>query len=529
MAIAPKTSRTTLKTYFKKNAIPKESDFAELIDAALNQGDDGIAKPDGEPLSLQPDSKDGGNRTVLGLYKSFSDARPSWTLSLRPAGRPGFSLGDADANSRLFVDETTGNVGLGTLTPASSLHLSRSVAGGLGPVLTLMNNAGSAGAGAAIDFSGYNTQGRPPTARIQSVDDGNASSHLVFSTKRSGDGANPLVEALRITPNSAVRVAASLGIGLSPRVEPRTALDTGLGLLSGAANDYQKAQATLSGGGTITWEGPGGFLRWSSRLIAISAERGNTFSTGHVNIACPTDAKLVTVFDKSTNRVDAARGIQLNAWEALYAVHEVGKDQTQVSFQIVAFNAGTYQAPSNWLLVAVVNGDDNTVKMGSGVTVAASSSYSSAAGSSLPRGAVIMFAGNAVPAGWALCDGQNGTPDLRGRFVLGVGQGGGLTGRPMNQTGGRETVALTPNEMPSHAHGVTDPGHAHLWSASRQQAGTDDNNNTNELSKGDRGAADTMVKGTDTRGTGITIQAAGGKDAHENMPPFHVLAFIMKL
>ena len=52
MAIAPKTSRTTLKTYFKKNAIPKESDFAELIDAAINQGDDGIAKPmrpDGQP------------------------------------------------------------------------------------------------------------------------------------------------------------------------------------------------------------------------------------------------------------------------------------------------------------------------------------------------------------------------------------------------------------------------------------------------------------------------------------------------
>lgn len=529
MAIAPKTSRTTLKTYFKKNAIPKESDFAELIDAAINQGDDGIAKPDGEPLSLQPDSKDSGNRTVLGLYKSFGDAKPSWTLSLSPAGKPGFSVGDADANSRLFVDETTGNVGLGTVTPASSLHLSRSVAGGLGPVLTLMNNAGSPGAGAAIDFSGYNTVGRPATARIQSVDDGNASSHLVFSTKRSGDGANPLVEALRITPTSAVRVAASLGIGLSPKVEPRTALDTGQGLLSGAANDYQKAQATLSGGGTITWEGAGGFLRWSSRLIAISAERGNTFSVGHVNIVCPTEAKFVTVFDKSTNRVDATRGIQLNAWEALYAVHEVGKDQTQVSFQIVAFNVGTYHAPSNWLLVAVVNGDDNTVKMGSGVVVAASSSYSSAAGSSLPRGAIIMWTGATAPAGWALCDGQNSTPDLRGRFVLGAGTGTNLTARSITQTGGKETHALSVTEMPSHAHDVKDPGHMHTWTATRQRAGTDDNNNTMELSKGDAGAADTMSKGTDSKTTGISIQAAGGNAAHENMPPFYVLAYIMKL
>jgi len=528
MAIAPKTSRTTLKTYFKKNAIPKESDFAELIDAAINQGDDGIAKPDGEPLSLQPDSKDSGSRTVLALYKSFDNARPSWTLSLNPAGKPGFSIGDADANSKLFVDETTGQVGLGTVNPASSLHISKSVAGGLGPVLTLMNGAGSAGAGAAIDFSGYDTQGRPATARIQSLDDGNLSSHLVFSTKRSGANANPLVEALRITPSSAVRVATSLGIGLRSNADPRTALDTGSGVLSGAANDYQKAQATLSGGGTITWDGPGGYLRWSMRLIAISAERPNTFSDGYVDIVCPTDPALVTAYDRS-NRVDATRGLLLKHWDALYAVHEVGRDRTKVTFQIVAYNGGAFHAPSNWLLVAVVNGDDNTVKMGTGVMVAAASAYTAAGGSGLPRGAIIMWAGTAQPAGWALCNGANGTPDLRGRFVLGQGSGTGLTARPMNQTGGVERHALTVAEMPSHTHVVSDPGHMHTWTASRQQAGTDDNNNTNELSKGDRGGADTMSKGTDSKGTGISIQATGANTAHENMPPFYVLAFIMKL
>ncbi len=40
----------------------------------------------------------------------------------------------------------------------------------------------------------------------------------------------------------------------------------------------------------------------------------------------------------------------------------------------------------------------------------------------LPRGCVIMFSGSSAPGGWAICDGGNGTPDLRGRFVLGSGK-----------------------------------------------------------------------------------------------------------
>lgn len=41
----------------------------------------------------------------------------------------------------------------------------------------------------------------------------------------------------------------------------------------------------------------------------------------------------------------------------------------------------------------------------------------------LPSGVIVMWSGelDAIPSGWALCDGNNGTPDLRDRFVLGVG------------------------------------------------------------------------------------------------------------
>lgn len=154
---------------------------------------------------------------------------------------------------------------------------------------------------------------------------------------------------------------------------------------------------------------------------------------------------------------------------------------------------------------------------------------SSPPGSEVPVGGIIMWTGAVPPVGWALCDGSNNTPDLRGRFVVGSGQGSGLSNRIVGDTGGQEEVALTTAEMPAHTHGINDPGHSHTWTASRQLAGTDDNNNASELSRGDRATQDIMSKTTSVETTGITIQSEGGSTAHENMPPFYALAYIMKL
>jgi len=70
----------------------------------------------------------------------------------------------------------------------------------------------------------------------------------------------------------------------------------------------------------------------------------------------------------------------------------------------------------------------------------------------LPKGVIVAWSGTNVPQGWQLCDGTNGTPDLRGRFILGAGQGPGLTGRNMGESGGEETHLLTVQEMPPHNH-----------------------------------------------------------------------------
>ena len=68
-----------------------------------------------------------------------------------------------------------------------------------------------------------------------------------------------------------------------------------------------------------------------------------------------------------------------------------------------------------------------------------------------------MWSGTAsnIPSGWVLCNGNNNTPDLRDRFVLGAGS----TYDP-EDTGGQETVTISTSNMPSHTHTVNSHSHS---------------------------------------------------------------------
>lgn len=163
------------------------------------------------------------------------------------------------------------------------------------------------------------------------------------------------VERLRIGANG------RLGLGTAT---PRTALDTGLGTLSGAAADYGLAQAAMSGGGTITWGGAGGLLRWTGTIYTIPGG-ATTFAAGYIGINLPTaDIPAEQCWDGVARGVSSA-GIVLNGWEALYAVHVPGAGSTGYTLRIVYFNAA-FTPASNWILIAVVNAADGTLRLGSG-------------------------------------------------------------------------------------------------------------------------------------------------------------------
>lgn len=71
------------------------------------------------------------------------------------------------------------------------------------------------------------------------------------------------------------------------------------------------------------------------------------------------------------------------------------------------------------------------------------------AGAGVPAGTVLSWYGSIanIPDGFVLCDGSNGTPDLRSRFIVGAGSDYSL-----GAAGGATHVKLSWNEMPSHAH-----------------------------------------------------------------------------
>ena len=115
-----KQNRSTLKDYFKKGAIPTESNFSDLIDSMINQQDDNLSKVSNDPLKI---ISVGADESLLNFYRTEkSDEQPIWQVKQKPGGKSGLSINDA-ADSRLFIENGTGNIGIGTTAPSVKLDV----------------------------------------------------------------------------------------------------------------------------------------------------------------------------------------------------------------------------------------------------------------------------------------------------------------------------------------------------------------------------------------------------------------------
>ncbi len=200
-----KRPRAALKTYFAKNAIPTEAQFAQLIDSNLNQREDGFVKNPGDPLSIEATGDDVGMKKALSFYMSFADADPAWSVALKPRAKPndpstaraGWSITDAAGNSRLAIDAATGNVGIGTVQPAEKLEVAGRIRAG-----SLTVGAWPANPGQYV-FFGSNT-----------LDQANASNYALLQSVGGGDAGatyvnSPRSVSLRINNGNRLVVTAT--------------------------------------------------------------------------------------------------------------------------------------------------------------------------------------------------------------------------------------------------------------------------------------------------------------------------------
>lgn len=133
-------------------------------------------------------------------------------------------------------------------------------------------------------------------------------------------------------------------------------------------------------------------------------------------------------------------------------------------------------------------------------------------GTTIPAGVVVMWSGSptAIPSGWALCDGTQNTPDLRGRFVVGYNRDD-ADYNGIGKSGGNKTATLTTANLPAHTHKAMKRGDDH----NLDHSGTFGVLETNYVAE--------------PKGIDIGLGNTGDGQAFDIRPPYYVLAYIMKL
>ena len=161
----------------------------------------------------------------------------------------------------------------------------------------------------------------------------------------------------------------------------------------------------------------------------------------------------------------------------------------------------------------------------------------------VPINGIIMYSGLQadIPANWAICDGNNGTPNLVNKFVVaaasfdvGTEEWRTSVDGTSKESGGNATKTLGTNELPAHTHekgtlAVTGGDHNHTY----------DRSNVTTVASG--GSANTRNQGVTETNTGdsgdltLTVSGSTGNqsgttgEAFDILPPYYAIAYIMRV
>lgn len=128
-----------------------------------------------------------------------------------------------------------------------------------------------------------------------------------------------------------------------------------------------------------------------------------------------------------------------------------------------------------------------------------------------------------IQAGWQLCDGTNGTPNLRDRFIVGAGS----TYNPGNTGGTKDAIVVSHN----HSVSISDPGHIHstLQAALSTDATAGYNSVRMSAASGSVLGMPSSYAPSGTTGISGSCATTGSSGTNQNLPPYYALAYIMRI
>ncbi len=264
-----------------------------------------------------------------------------------------------------------------------------------------------------------------------------------------------------------------------------------------------------------------------SFMSSYAATAGSLVNSGNGGV--------LTIAGK-TVYITNSSGSGLNLNGNLYATNGIigtvyaGTENISGTATIAALNATTAN---------ITTATMNTVTLGGPLTILGGSSTTN--GGFVPKGGIILWSGaaNAIPAGWALCNGQNGTPNLENNFVIGAGNN-----YAVGATGGASSVTLSAGNIPDHRHQYKDTVFAehgivqsHSIGPDKIGSGTDSaDNGDNNSGYGFAGSTQGYDMDNDLSWIWrLTYYGYSGNSTPQTpgpvniMPPYYALAYIMRI
>lgn len=386
--------------------------------------------------SLQPLTANPGNtwfNTVTNQYSLYDGENwhligPQYTKAQGLSGAIPVTVLDATNVAHNIIQIQYGNVVVATLSPDSAFSPSPGMPGfaTINPGITL------------------NTTIPNPTFNSNVV--GTLTGNVI------GSLAGARVDATTVAATTITGTLTGNTTSVNSQI---TNLSVGTGVLTNlSSGNAQITGGNLTGIGTIGATtltiGTEVVTNFSSGNAQITA--GNLTGIGTISTTTSTvGTEVVTNFSAANARIASASATTLVATNFSTGNANIGNASVTT---LVATNvsSGNITGTFSGAFTGTVSATTTTPATNSNATALATTAF---VHNVLPTGVIVMWGGavNSIPAGWALCNGSNGTPDLRDRFIVGAGS----TYNP-GATGGATTQTLTTTNLPAHTHTVTGTG-----------------------------------------------------------------------